>query len=611
MPADLFGVLRASHERRSRSEPADRVPGISVARMPVLDPAVVKGSYRFGEALGQETQTIEFKGTRDAENDMLRVLKDKISRYLCAFLNSAGGAILFGVDDDGIVRGGQLGSAQRAAAVKLIDAAAQLIDPQVEPDAIMPPRFVPVADAPQPDTCVLLVVVLRGRQPVYYLSPHSTDAFLRRHESVFRMEWSLVRQREAAAATPVRRSWRHIAGRLLPFDPHIADLRARLCPSRVPRLWAMRRLAAMLAAADCPRLLLLRGASGSGKSTLAGAIVQHGLSRRREEESDGWKNVAVAGCHFSISDRDAAATGAFVQHVAASLIASPYTSAFKRAALASPLEILHIIETPDAVVAFRSLLRLLGRLRPTHGRRLLFIVDGADAADVSVADGGDAARRNVASLVRRGAKDAPDWLTFLLTSHNPRAPPPAGGGQGGGQEGGGQGGGALLDLDSADGCADVAEYIRGRVAAEPVLAAAVGGASAGLLSAEALVRASRSSFAFARTVLDMAWSARGAESRRGRRPSSRPGASRCSRGLTSSRPSRASSLRSAAAARTPTPTRTTVSFRCASRRSSLAAGPASCVRCSSCCLRPGGGSLRRTCPGHVRDMSETCPRHVP
>jgi len=64
MPADLFGVLRASHERRSRSEPADRVPGISVARMPVLDPAVVKDSYRFGEALGQETQTIEFKGTR-------------------------------------------------------------------------------------------------------------------------------------------------------------------------------------------------------------------------------------------------------------------------------------------------------------------------------------------------------------------------------------------------------------------------------------------------------------------------------------------------------------------------------------------------------------------
>ena len=251
MPADLFGVLRASHERRSRSEPADRVPGISVARMPVLDPAVVKDSYRFGEALGQETQTIEFKGTRDAENDMLRVLKDKISRYLCAFLNS-GGAILFGVDDDGIVRGGQLGAAQRAAAVKLIDAAAQLIDPQVEPDAIMPPRFVPVADAAQPDTCVLLVVVLRGRQPVYYLSPHSTDAFLRRHESVFLIEWSLVRQREAAAATPVRRSWRHIAGRLLPFDDHIADLRARLCPSRVPRLWAMRRLAAMLAAADCP-----------------------------------------------------------------------------------------------------------------------------------------------------------------------------------------------------------------------------------------------------------------------------------------------------------------------------------------------------------------------
>ena len=81
--------------------------------MPVLDPAVVKGSYRFGEALGQETQTIEFKGTRDAENDMLRVLKDKISRYLCAFLNSAGGAILFGVDDDGIVRGGQLGAAGR------------------------------------------------------------------------------------------------------------------------------------------------------------------------------------------------------------------------------------------------------------------------------------------------------------------------------------------------------------------------------------------------------------------------------------------------------------------------------------------------------------------
>ena len=104
---DVFGV------RRSISEPS---PGHIAAPISPFDPRVVKPSYSLGEVLpGGETQTIEFKScvlrqssagecTSDMEHAIMTI-KSKVGRYISAFLNSSGGCILFGVEDDGSVTG--------------------------------------------------------------------------------------------------------------------------------------------------------------------------------------------------------------------------------------------------------------------------------------------------------------------------------------------------------------------------------------------------------------------------------------------------------------------------------------------------------------------------
>ena len=137
-----------------------------------LDPACVKSEYTYGEILPSgETQTLEFKSADafDEGGAQSRFYVRKRSRYIGAFLNSVGGALLIGVEDGGSVSGCVLSDAERTEVVKIMDTTVECIDPQVEIDAVEPPRFIPVVGGPVDGLCVLIIVVRAARrQPVYY-----------------------------------------------------------------------------------------------------------------------------------------------------------------------------------------------------------------------------------------------------------------------------------------------------------------------------------------------------------------------------------------------------------------------------------------------------------
>ena len=308
---------------------------------PSFDPLVVKPSYIFGETLpGGETQTIEFKsGDGGRCGDTAGVVKDKAARYIGAFLNSCGGVVLFGVEDDGSVPGCELSDAQRVAITKLIDMATECIDPQPDVGAIRH-RYAPVGGCP--DGAARHVIVLEvapdaaRQQPVYYSSRWSMDANIRRAECVQPLTAALAATRETefrAAGRPVRLTWRHVVARALPFDEHIEGLRALATQPRVRLVTAITD--AVLDADDVPasRVVALVGEPGVGKSSLLASLVTHGRQKRPEAEADGWRNLSVCGWHFCISG-NAETTGAsgFVCNFAAALAASTFTGAFRRLA---------------------------------------------------------------------------------------------------------------------------------------------------------------------------------------------------------------------------------------------------------------------------------------
>ncbi|CAK0833704.1 unnamed protein product, partial [Prorocentrum cordatum] len=358
----------------------------SVARLG-LDPRVVKTGYVLDEALpGGETSTIEFKSCMDRQSGdqghfAISVVTGKVARYLSAFLNTSGGAILFGVEDSGRVSGCCLTERQRAACVKAIDAATQSLDPQVEVGAVSH-WFAPVVGEPEGSLWVLVVVAEQtpGRQPVYYLNRSSTDAWIRRAESVYTMDAALIRQREAefkSSGREIARSWRHLVWRALPFEEHM-DL-VRSDADMVPRFWVYESLADIIMGKEPPQgqLVLLIGPAGTGKTTLMTSMVKGGRGRRPEASGD-WRNIAVVAHHFCMAGAPETLRAAdFVHNAAAAFCTSPYMTAFKQRSLARAAEVLRITELPDASRAFGQLLRLCRTLEQPS-RRLAFVVDGLD-----------------------------------------------------------------------------------------------------------------------------------------------------------------------------------------------------------------------------------------
>ncbi len=124
-------------------------------------------TFRLGEQVEREEDyECEFKAITG--HKPFNRIKD-VSEYITAFLNSEGGTIYFGIENNGIVSGLLMSRKDRDETRTFIDHKVQEIDPSIDPSLVRV-EFFPVYDKGQrrDDLCVLIVSVERGSEPVYY-----------------------------------------------------------------------------------------------------------------------------------------------------------------------------------------------------------------------------------------------------------------------------------------------------------------------------------------------------------------------------------------------------------------------------------------------------------
>ncbi|XP_037357215.1 schlafen-like protein 1 isoform X2 [Talpa occidentalis] len=137
-----------------------------------------------GSFLGSETRNVEFK--RGSGEYLNLTFKHHVRRYVCAFLNSEGGSLFVGVEDNGLVQGTRCSHRGEDRVRLLVDSVLQGFKPQVFPNAYTL-SFIPVVSTTMTST-PLKVIRLSVRVPKAQAEPrlYETDqgeVFLRRDGS--------------------------------------------------------------------------------------------------------------------------------------------------------------------------------------------------------------------------------------------------------------------------------------------------------------------------------------------------------------------------------------------------------------------------------------------
>lgn len=115
-----------------------------------------------------ETREHEAKGLKHAQNPVKAIVDKYIDEYVNAFLNTNGGVIYFGVENDGQVSGIQLDRKQRDDLRTRIDQIIKEFTPSVDPD-LYKIQFIPVVGAgTSVDQYVIELHVSKGRESLYW-----------------------------------------------------------------------------------------------------------------------------------------------------------------------------------------------------------------------------------------------------------------------------------------------------------------------------------------------------------------------------------------------------------------------------------------------------------
>lgn len=139
----------------------------------------------YGAFMGSESRSTEFK--RGSGEYLTGTLKHHVRKYVCAFLNSEGGSLFVGVEDNGRVRGVRCNHKDEDQVRLLIDSILKGFKPQVFPTAYTL-SFIPVIKAE--DTGIFLKVIrLTVLPPKHHGEPllYETDqgeVYLRRDGSI-------------------------------------------------------------------------------------------------------------------------------------------------------------------------------------------------------------------------------------------------------------------------------------------------------------------------------------------------------------------------------------------------------------------------------------------
>ncbi|KAM7383791.1 hypothetical protein PAMA_011246 [Pampus argenteus] len=139
----------------------------------------------YGAQIGNETRNIEFK--LGGGYYMQYCFCEHVSNYGCAFLNSEGGSLVVGVNDDGIVCGLNLSHEEEDKTRLQVDRAVRLIYPPILPQNYSL-HFLPVVK-PAVVNCNLKVLCLTFRPPPEFSEPtlyqnEQGNVYLRRDGSI-------------------------------------------------------------------------------------------------------------------------------------------------------------------------------------------------------------------------------------------------------------------------------------------------------------------------------------------------------------------------------------------------------------------------------------------
>ncbi|XP_033117675.1 schlafen-like protein 1, partial [Anneissia japonica] len=132
------------------------------------------------QQLGNETRKLEFK--RGGGSYLKNILKTDVGTYMSAFLNSSGGTLLIGVDDEGFVQGISLDHKAEDKVRRDIDGVMRRIEPAVLPN-IYSVSFIPVQDKIQCNLKVIKITVGAVKTKMLYESPGG-GVFIRRDGSI-------------------------------------------------------------------------------------------------------------------------------------------------------------------------------------------------------------------------------------------------------------------------------------------------------------------------------------------------------------------------------------------------------------------------------------------
>lgn len=315
---------------------------------------MTKRCYREGEIVQDETKTRELKSialplSKQGKNPR-DVVKEKVATYINAFLNSSGGVLIFGANDDGVIERvpvagksdkSELDLIDRVKLAryakddirKLVDSKSRGMDPTVDDDLVTT-QFVPVRrqeneyaddharEAEDEIYCAIEIHVTIGRRSVYFVDKNSFDAYERRDGSTFLMNKARIMQSlntTATARSSERFSW-HGGWRQLhsPFD--FDSLMRRLSDPWAGREWlfaAVRRSLFEVARTD-PNVTIPRacgvgviGSRGMGKTAFLSELAL------RPKHVSGLDVVAHHLCRSD--DPDTLNPALFVHSIAAML----------------------------------------------------------------------------------------------------------------------------------------------------------------------------------------------------------------------------------------------------------------------------------------------------
>ncbi|XP_054854862.1 schlafen-like protein 1 [Eublepharis macularius] len=180
-----FSRKVAQHTWRLRDRPGAFLSGTCSDSAIVQKEIVGKEQLFYGASMGNETRNIEFK--RGGGEYLTVTLKHHVRKYACAFLNSEGGSLFVGVEDNGLVLGVHCDHKDEDRVRLLIDSVLKGFKPQVFPAAYTL-SFIPVIKAE--DTGIFLKVIrLTVHPPKQHGEPllYETDqgeVYMRRDGSI-------------------------------------------------------------------------------------------------------------------------------------------------------------------------------------------------------------------------------------------------------------------------------------------------------------------------------------------------------------------------------------------------------------------------------------------